>query len=379
MKHVVNDSQVAHLWAHWTPDSAQQDARVARNNFYFDGDTIYSYGRHFPIARHAARYEDKPTGKRNPRAILFTRHKNSVTTNGHIRLVRSALQRYTGKDAAGFSFDNRPIFYVNEVKASSPYDHKSNFKDFAEQREGAYRAMGQSRSKAGEFASLYERLTTAANEYSAFFGLRLRLKITPEIQTVLDNAKAGNEAHKALVRDFKRRETAKAEALCLKRAQENKARFDCASAEYPVKLAAWYANEPRAQFPGKPFMDTDGHMGLSFEGPFLRRASPTTIETSKGAEIPYNAGKRLWAQVRAIRSGEAAPYKRNGEVITVGAFAVESIDANGTLIAGCHEFKFEALEDFAKREGWNKTADDFRSIDDLTAHMAHTSGCPVVE
>lgn len=348
MKHVVSDSRVAHLWAHWTPDSVQQDARVQRNNFYFNGDTIYSYGSHFPIARHVARHEDKPTGKRNPRAILFTRHKNSNTTNGHIQLVRSTLQRYTGHDDAGFSFDNRPIFYVDNVRASSPCQHKANFQDFAQQRDGAYRAMEQSRSKAGAFASQYERLTKEANEYAAFFGLRLRLKITPDVQTALDNAKAQNEAHKALVRGFKKRESAKAEAIRLKREKAN----DKAITEYPVKLAAWYANEPRAQFPGKPDGVYQWLENWLETGPYLRRTSPTTIETSEGAEIPYNAGKRLWAQVLAIRSGEAPAYKRNGETITIGSFAIESIDANGTLIADCHEFKFKDLEDFAKREGW---------------------------
>ena len=39
---------VAHLWAH----KSQDFARNPGHNFYFHGDTIYSYGSHFPVARH---------------------------------------------------------------------------------------------------------------------------------------------------------------------------------------------------------------------------------------------------------------------------------------------------------------------------------------
>jgi hypothetical protein len=39
---------VAHVWAH----QLQSHARNKRGNFYFQGDTIYSYGSHFPIAKH---------------------------------------------------------------------------------------------------------------------------------------------------------------------------------------------------------------------------------------------------------------------------------------------------------------------------------------
>ena len=46
-RHVYPVDMVAHLWAHRAQESAPQ-----RGNFYFDGDTIYSYGSHFPIARH---------------------------------------------------------------------------------------------------------------------------------------------------------------------------------------------------------------------------------------------------------------------------------------------------------------------------------------
>ena len=53
------------------------------NNFYFDGDTIYSYGSHFPIARHVE--------TKRGRAVLFTTRDYSVTTSGHKWTVLAAL------------------------------------------------------------------------------------------------------------------------------------------------------------------------------------------------------------------------------------------------------------------------------------------------
>jgi hypothetical protein len=46
-KHVFDTGEIPHLWAHQTQD----EARNRQGNLYFTGDTIYSYGSHFPIAR----------------------------------------------------------------------------------------------------------------------------------------------------------------------------------------------------------------------------------------------------------------------------------------------------------------------------------------
>lgn len=45
-------------------------------SFFFRGDTIYSYGQHFPIARHV-------TGTRGRAAVLFTTRDYSKTTSKH--------------------------------------------------------------------------------------------------------------------------------------------------------------------------------------------------------------------------------------------------------------------------------------------------------
>src|SRR6267154_4925390 len=99
-KTVFDTGEIPHLWAH----KVQENARNAHGNLYFDGETIYSYGSHFPIARHVV---NNPT-KKNPKpAVLFTTPSYSVTTSGHISAVRSAIP----KDVPVFhvySPDSRP-------------------------------------------------------------------------------------------------------------------------------------------------------------------------------------------------------------------------------------------------------------------------------
>src|SRR6267378_6539904 len=85
-KHVFDTGEIPHLWAH----KVQESARNAQGNLYFGGDTIYSYGSHFPIARHVV---DNPTKKNPKSAILFTTRSYSVTTSGHISAVRSAIPK----------------------------------------------------------------------------------------------------------------------------------------------------------------------------------------------------------------------------------------------------------------------------------------------
>lgn len=73
----MNNSQVAHLWANKSKTSAKG------SSFYFDGSTIYSYGGHFPIAKHVQiSGEDW---------IIFNDSSYSSSTGRHQSLVRYAM------------------------------------------------------------------------------------------------------------------------------------------------------------------------------------------------------------------------------------------------------------------------------------------------
>src|ERR1035437_8316523 len=80
MRHIYPNRELPHLWAH----QSQDEARNSTSSLYFEGPTIYSYGSHFPIARHVI-------NERGERAVLFTTAHHSVTTSGHCSAVAGAI------------------------------------------------------------------------------------------------------------------------------------------------------------------------------------------------------------------------------------------------------------------------------------------------
>jgi len=96
MKKVFNNNELAAVWV----ARSQDEGRSPGERMYFTGDTIYSYGPHFPIAR----FFTAPNGEE---VVLFTTQNHSNTTNRHMRIVQSAVNRagyrvvYCG-DVGGF-------------------------------------------------------------------------------------------------------------------------------------------------------------------------------------------------------------------------------------------------------------------------------------
>ena len=107
-KQVHPVDMVAHLWAHKSQDAAH----CPGNKFYFSGDTIYSYGSHFPIARHV-------TNKRGS-AVLLTTRGYSATTAGHKAVVARACQHLT-------------VFHVDHVTRDTAEFHRAQFDSYRAQ------------------------------------------------------------------------------------------------------------------------------------------------------------------------------------------------------------------------------------------------------
>ena len=75
MKKILkNHSEVSHYWA----NKIQSQGKAC--NMFFEGDIIYSYGYHFPMAKHI-----------NDNLILFTSKGYSVSTSKHLGITRSAI------------------------------------------------------------------------------------------------------------------------------------------------------------------------------------------------------------------------------------------------------------------------------------------------
>lgn len=98
VRHVFDSSMaVAHRWAHQTQDSARY-----RDNFYFEGRALYSYGQHFLLGFIM------PNPKGEPVALLNT-DSHSVTTGRHKGDADSATSHMTQYNLPGLTAIRREL------------------------------------------------------------------------------------------------------------------------------------------------------------------------------------------------------------------------------------------------------------------------------
>ena len=74
----MNNSMVAHLWANEKKESANG------SNFFFEGESIYSYGYHFEAGRIVR-------NKRGEKAYLLNNEHYSASTTVHQGYIYSAI------------------------------------------------------------------------------------------------------------------------------------------------------------------------------------------------------------------------------------------------------------------------------------------------
>jgi hypothetical protein len=86
-------SDLVSVWLRQSQDYGQDRSG---GSFYFRGDTIYSYGTHFLIAKLA-------TAPNGDQVIFFTTRTYSVTTAKHISKVRQGIRN-----------THRKVLYVND-------------------------------------------------------------------------------------------------------------------------------------------------------------------------------------------------------------------------------------------------------------------------
>ena len=300
-KHVFDTGQIPHLWAHRT----QEEARNRQGNLYFTGDTIYSYGSHFPIARHV-------TNDAGERAVLFTTATFSVTTSGHCSAVRSAIP------------SGIPAFHVPNVchgrysgSELTADEHTGNLADYTERIEKHVITSARARSSyAKEWNHEHAvHLRDEAFAYCAFFDLPVpNIPEVPELDSDALRAIRKREAKQAAE---KAEQTKRERAEALVRQQE--------------LIAQWRAGQ---------------YSGCFYDIPPMLRIVGDEVQTSRGARFPITHAKRGLAFVRKVReSGQA--YVRNGHTIHLGPYAIDRIEPDGTVKAGCHVVSWEEIERIA--------------------------------
>ena len=312
----MNAQEICHLFA--AQDYGRNGGRKA-GNVFSDDDTrsLYSYGRHFPLATW--------TGT-DALPLLTNSGSYSISTSRHQSEARRALHHIA------------PQIAVPNPRANHPNEHLANAQSLFAEAAAALQSAARPRISPDTRERKISRAVTRANEaetYRKAFQVPLA-SLTPlarsHRKTALqfDPANPG-PAFEAL------READKAERL--RRDKEIKAR----EARDAKARAAWEeeANATRAEW----LAGTGNRYPRErYDSPARLRLNGNAVETSHGARVHVRAAARLWPLAqRARRTGTTyspePPHK-------VGPYTLESVSPEGVKI-GCHFIAYEEMERLA--------------------------------
>jgi len=293
----------------------QDFARNSNNTLYFEGDTIYSYGSHFPIATHVTNAANEP-------AILFTTDTYSVTTARHISYVRRAIPNHA-------TVFNVELCTIRKSDGKQPY--RDMFKAYKDQIPDAAERVTRARSRRWQYEDELKDLIEEANRFNAFFRLGYKPIECPNTKDGLRHLIG--EVTKARIAESQARERAARKVR--EQIEEERKRQ---RAEDEPKLRQWLSGT------GVYFPESWRHSGTDYLR--VQPTENTTVETSKGAYVPLDHVKKaLPVVLRILKEGKH--WRSNGHTIHLGPYSLDEITTDGKVLVGCHCFTQAEVERFA--------------------------------
>jgi hypothetical protein len=190
MRTVVSNYDVVSLWM----EQNQPHARNRSGSLYFRGQTIYSYGPHFPIARFIPAPSAMPDGCH--RGVLFTDYRPySVTTACHMSLVRGRISdnfRWKWKVPKIYPsllFSSEDVRQANNGERLSLEDeswykvdsirqmHRDNLSYFQRCIDEAFERMMRSLSSRRFRLDHLEDVQKSAEDYCRFFNIQHSFRV----------------------------------------------------------------------------------------------------------------------------------------------------------------------------------------------------------
>ena len=279
MKRVFrNHDEVCHVWAQQT----QSEGRAG--NIFFEGKSIYSYGRHF----EAARFVDSET-------VLLNEYRYSVSTAQHLSLIRQAVR-------------HKRVFTVPSMT-----DHRANVVYLIEQARDHFDKAKRARKHADwEIRSGRETVQTT-RDYITKFQVPVPDSHVELWQVLHTDTYLNSEVQVALL--------AKARAAQAAEREEQKRRREVEAQKQAEQLAKWVA----------------GEVAWGRFAEMRLRVKDDQVQTTHGASVPIIEARKLY---RALKAGV------NIEGQQVGYYRVTRATAS-ELVIGCHTIPMSEVERIA--------------------------------
>jgi hypothetical protein len=304
-------AKVAHAWANKLKSEMYERGRETAYRIYFEENTIYSYGRHFPIA--SLHEKDGVT------SVLFTNRRNSPTTNKHIGVTLDACSQYA------------IIYCYNPLDAISGR-HSTNLGYWEMVARTFVDEIPKARNKEARYSAILYNYNQA-KIYTDYFGLKLTISNYPKLFA---------SASKEFEAQIKAAHLARKE----QERKDNEKRIEA----YNQRLSYW-REKRTVNMGGRTDMAIDftdrfpgaDPLGFSY---FRYNKSTKRIETTQRIELPLLVAKKFLTVI--------CPAICAGEIVT-GAKILDYtlLEANKDFIrVGCHKIKVEEIKRQATEMGW---------------------------
>lgn len=342
----MNNSMVAHLWANESQESANG------SNFYFEGQSIYSYGRHFEVGRIVR-------NKRGEKAYLINDTYYSSTTSKHQYYVREAIP--TGSKVfyveCNISYCIGNMLFVTNMlesikdaiekykkaKAELSYrDIWGTFKNLMDYIE--FFDMGTPKSllkkSANEWLGTNHELSWKSDkikrehvrELKRIFWILLNhqaLEVLGTVIVIVDEVCGEGTWLKYWERVERHR---------VKQEKKRRAR----GKDFYERLEKWKSGELN-------FLHSYYFIDIADVNAWMR-IKEGIIETSKQIRIGIEEARRMWQVVSLLHRGGQF---RHGLVEDVNGnkWSINRYE-NDILTVGCHRIAYSEMESIAKQLGW---------------------------
>lgn len=291
MRNVGNIDEVCHAFAH----GIAGPMRNSTGSVFRDGEYIYSYGRHFPMARRMAHPR---TGA--PLFLVSTDSYSVTTTHQQGRVARAIPSDANVFYVPILDIEQR-LLRGHTADEAMLANHAENYESYRKRVDDGLASALRATKYGDTYYASALRQADAARRYCEAFGYE-----PPEPITVPNEDKIREHLDR-----IKRREE--------KLARERQERL---VKENEDMIAKWRRGE-RATLP----------MGI----PPLLRTDGETVYTSWSASFPVSHAKRAWRVISmVIRRGRGWVHNESDKTIHLGHFAVDYIKEDGTVKAGCH-------------------------------------------
>jgi len=266
------------VWA----QQKQSEGKASR--IFFEGPSIYSYGRHFEMAR----FIDANT-------VFITSRRYSVSTAKHLSLVRGAVSHKTVFEVPSFT------------------DHAENVRYYIERAREYFDKAKRARTSTTWLLGVAKHTVTILREYLEQFPTPIP-ESHAELWTALDHGTyLDGDVQAALLK--KEREAKKAELESQRIAREARER------EEQERLEKWIA----------------GELGYGYFSAMRLRVRENEVETTHGAKVPVIEARKLY---RALAKGLDIVGQR------IGYYTVSRVTEEA-LIIGCHTIPMSEVQRIA--------------------------------